>query len=115
MLGNHVLKEHSLACYSRDMLSKPLRDLAGSCTTSKQGSSTPDGTRSGWMASQQLEVRLDKAKEQIVEEDQGAESVVPSPSIVAEEDVSLNKNFDPSNPFQEPKMHWEDEDGASRQ
>ena len=29
MLGHHALKEHSLACYSRDMLAKPLRDLAG--------------------------------------------------------------------------------------
>jgi hypothetical protein len=29
MLGHHALKEHSLACYLRDMLAKPLRDLAG--------------------------------------------------------------------------------------
>eukprot|EP00435_Cladocopium_sp_Y103_P033479 s326_g8.t1 len=37
MLGHHALKEHSLACYSRDMLVKPLRELSGMLFHIQQG------------------------------------------------------------------------------
>ena len=49
LLGHHSTKENSLACYSRDLLAKPLRELAGMLTSIRTGRFQPDGTRSGWM------------------------------------------------------------------
>ena len=49
LLGHHSTKENSLACYSRDLLAKPLRELGGMLTSIRTGKFQPDGTRSGWM------------------------------------------------------------------
>ena len=49
LLGHHSTKENSLACYSRDLLAKPLRELGGLLTSIRTGQFQPDGTRSGWM------------------------------------------------------------------
>eukprot|EP00435_Cladocopium_sp_Y103_P066198 s447_g28.t1 len=106
MLGHHALKEHSLACYSRDMLAKPLRDLSAMLLNIKSGKFDPDGTRSGWMASQQLEMRLDKAKEFRDAAVDEASSIAPSPSLGPERDPAEEPGFDPSNPFQE--REWDE-------
>eukprot|EP00435_Cladocopium_sp_Y103_P075650 s8_g61.t1 len=103
LLGHHTLKEHSLACYSRDMLAKPLRDLAGMLLNIQNGKFDPDGTRSGWMLGAQLESRLDKAKGDDMPPVDEAASNVPSPSLAPEGEMGEGKEFDPSNPFQEPE------------
>eukprot|EP00435_Cladocopium_sp_Y103_P009723 s610_g2.t1 len=74
LLGHHTLKEHSLACYSRDMLAKPLRDLAGMILNIQNGKFDPDGTRSGWMLGAQIGSRLDKAKEDAMPAEEAAAS-----------------------------------------
>ena len=51
LLGHHSTKENSLACYSRDLLAKPLRELGVMLLSIRNGQFLPDGTRSGWMAS----------------------------------------------------------------
>jgi hypothetical protein len=48
-LGHHAIKDKSLACYSRDLLSRPLRDLCGMLLNIRRGDCNPDGTRSGYM------------------------------------------------------------------
>ena len=53
LLGHHTTKENSLACYSRDLLAKPLRDLCGMLLNVRLQKFNPDGTRSGWMAETQ--------------------------------------------------------------
>ena len=51
LLGHHSTKENSLACYRRDLLAKPLRELGVMLLSIRNGQFLPDGTRSGWMAS----------------------------------------------------------------
>ena len=53
LLGHHTTKENSLACYSRNLLAKPLRDLCGMLLNVRLQKFNPDGTRSGWMAETQ--------------------------------------------------------------
>eukprot|EP00435_Cladocopium_sp_Y103_P044719 s1782_g12.t1 len=113
MLGHHALKEHSLACYSRDMLSKPLRDLSAMLLNIKAGKFDPDGTRSGWMASQQLEMRLDKAKESREAAGEETGSIVPSPSFAPKRDPAEEPGFDTNNPFQEKEWDGPPSEGAS--
>ena len=45
LLGHHTTKENSLACYSRDLLAKPLRDLRGMLLNVRLRKFNPDGTR----------------------------------------------------------------------
>ena len=54
-----------MACYSRDLLSQPLRDLCGMLLNIRLQKFNPDGTRSGWMAEAQanFEVRADPTTE----------------------------------------------------
>lgn len=47
MLGRRAIDE-SLACYSRDLLARPLRDLCGMLLNIKLGHFNPDGARSGY-------------------------------------------------------------------
>ena len=102
MLGHHALKEHSLACYSRDMLAKPLRDLAGLLLNIQQGKFDPDGTRSGWMAGPLMEMRLEKARgTRMSEHGDGTSSLVPSPSLAPDDAQEPGDEFDPNNPFNE--------------
>ena len=107
MLGHHALKEHSLACYSRDMLAKPLRDLAGLLLNIQLGKFDPNGTRSGWMAGPLMEVRLEKAREaKVSEHGDDLSSLVPSPSPAPDDAQEHGAGFDPSNPFGE--QAWDD-------
>ena len=53
LLGHHTTKENSLACYSRDLLAKPLRDLCGMLLNIRLQKFNPAGTRSGWMGETQ--------------------------------------------------------------
>eukprot|EP00435_Cladocopium_sp_Y103_P036948 s2957_g9.t1 len=95
---------HAGACYSRDMLVKPLR--VWDALQHAGGEFDPDGTRSGWTAAH---IRLDKAKEaevagatsvRLVEGDDQA-SMVPSPSVAADDAADQKAEFDPANPFGE--------------
>ena len=105
MLGHHALKEHSLACYSRDMLAKPLRDLAGLLLNIQLGKFDPDGTRSGWMAGPLMEMRLEKAREtRVSEHGDGMSSMVPSPSLAPDDVQEPGNEFDPNNPFNEETL-----------
>eukprot|EP00435_Cladocopium_sp_Y103_P067515 s1579_g30.t1 len=87
MLGHHSIQNKSVACYSRDLLAKPLRELCGMLLNA---------------AASRTEA--------------GAESVVPSPSTIVEEapqvevekvDASAMETFDPTNPFQMPEAQEE--------
>eukprot|EP00435_Cladocopium_sp_Y103_P059351 s1613_g21.t1 len=108
MLGHHAIQNKSMACYSRDLLAKPLRELCGMLLNVRLGHFRPDGTRSGYMRDSQVNL-LEKEEAAAVD----SESVVPSPSIVGAEepqgaakdaDVSGTKGLDPSNPFQETEQ-----------
>eukprot|EP00435_Cladocopium_sp_Y103_P049546 s482_g15.t1 len=111
ILGHHSLKENSMACYSRDLLAKPLRDLCGMLHNIKEGRFMPDGTRSGWMSSAQVDLRLDRAKDRRPEDkmDTEVKSMVDSASIVDEGDFQEGSGFDPANPFNEVpiEQEWE--------
>eukprot|EP00435_Cladocopium_sp_Y103_P004289 s4507_g1.t1 len=105
ILGHHALKENSLACYSRDLLSLPLRELETMMLSIRTGSFDPDGTRSGWMASTWDE-HGERPQGEVPAPDlpkaSGPESVVPSPSLAeGEGDISAKPEFDPRNPFLE--------------
>ena len=49
LLGHHALPGDSLACYSRDMLARPLRKLDKMLTDVRTRRFAPDSTRSGWL------------------------------------------------------------------
>ena len=102
MLGHHSIKDKSLACYSRDLLARPLRELCGMLMKIRLGHFKPDGTRSGYMQ---------VGKQHAVPEGECARRSrsVPSPSLASDwaefeaakaVDVSALPSFDPSNPFQ---------------
>lgn len=55
ILGHHSIKDQSMACYSRDLLTGPTRELCAMLLNIKNGKFKPDSTRSGWLAS-----RLDR-------------------------------------------------------
>ena len=55
ILGHHSIKDQSMACYSRDLLTGPTRELCAMLLNIKTGKFKPDSTRSGWLAS-----RLDR-------------------------------------------------------
>ena len=105
ILGHHSLKGNSMACYSRDVLSLPLRHLCTMLDSIKRGLYRPDQTRSGWMRGDHLgasgetvplepEVGTGEPEAGIPDVDVG------SPSV-KEEDVSVLEGFDPNNPFKE--------------
>ena len=49
LLGHHALPGDSLACYSRDMLARPLRKLDKMIADVRTRRFVPDTTRSGWL------------------------------------------------------------------
>ena len=49
LLGHHALPGDSLACYSRDMLARPLRKLDKMLADRRARRFMPDSTRSGWL------------------------------------------------------------------
>ena len=51
LLGHHATGSSSLACYSRELLSAPLRAYRAMLAEIRKGSFRPDTTRSGWLAS----------------------------------------------------------------
>ena len=55
LLEHHTLRQDSLACYSRDMLSKPVRELCEMLASIRSKTFDPDATRSGWLSKQQAE------------------------------------------------------------
>ena len=58
LLGHHSLQGDSLACYSRDVLSGPTRDLCGMLLNIRNQKFNPDSTRSGWLAENLDELRI---------------------------------------------------------
>ena len=114
ILGHHALKEHSLACYSRDLLSLPLRELETMLFSIRSGNFDPDGTRSGWMSSTWDEHKRRSKEVEFVPKAPSAgraESIVPSPSLLEEGgDPSLKMEFDPNNPFKEAS--WDGPPGS---
>ena len=50
ILGHHSIKDQSMACYSRDLLTGPTRELCAMLLNIKTGRFKPDSTRSGWLA-----------------------------------------------------------------
>eukprot|EP00435_Cladocopium_sp_Y103_P033131 s4531_g8.t1 len=56
MLGHHFIKDKSLACYSRDLLARPLRELCGMLLNIRRGQCNPDRTRSGYMKDAQAKM-----------------------------------------------------------
>jgi len=81
-----------MACYSRDFLSKPLRELCGLLLNIKEGKFTPDGTRSGWLSGPQLDLRASTSRV-VLPSVVGLE--VSSPSLVASDEVT-GQDFDPN-------------------
>ena len=53
LLGHHALPGDSLACYSRDMLSRPLRLMDEMMSSIRAGRFKPDLTRAGWLSQAQ--------------------------------------------------------------
>ena len=51
ILGHHALKDQSMACYSRDLMTGPTRELCALLLNVKNKNFMPDSTRSGWLAS----------------------------------------------------------------
>ena len=49
LLGHHALPGDTLACYSRDMLARPLRKLDKMLSDVRTRRFAPDTTRSGWL------------------------------------------------------------------
>ena len=96
MLGHHAIKDKSLACYSRDLLSRPLRDLCAMLLNIRRGYYNPDGTRSGYMKEVQ-EVHMGKTATRAGEAPHSPVSVVPSPSLAEEfQEAAPAKEADPS-------------------
>ena len=50
ILGHHALKEDSMACYSRDLMIAPTRELCAMLQNIRSQRFKPDSTRSGWLA-----------------------------------------------------------------
>ena len=98
LLGHHSLKENSVACYSRDMLSQPTRELCAMIYNIKLGNFVPDGTRSGWMVRKQAPLFEPHAPGDDEADYFGSPSV-----LEGEKDVSADTGFDPNNPFGEPE------------
>ena len=99
LLGHHSLKENSVACYSRDMLSQPMRELCAMVYNIKLGNFVPDGTRSGWMVRKQAPLFEPHAP------DDAEADYIGSPSVLeGGKDVSADTGFDPNNPFGEPEQ-----------
>eukprot|EP00435_Cladocopium_sp_Y103_P019907 s2627_g4.t2 len=89
ILGHHALRENSMACYSRDLLSKPLRDLCGLLLNIKEGKFHPDGTRSGWLSGPQTDLRFERP---LVERPAEAkEEVVPKQTTIAGDIMELEE------------------------
>ena len=58
LLGHHSLREDSLACYSRDLMANPMKELAGMLLNIREGKFRPDLTRSGWMSTEQVSLNV---------------------------------------------------------
>ncbi len=58
LLGHHSLQGNSMACYSRDLMTGPTRQLSAMILNIKLGNFLPDATRSGWMSSKQVPLEV---------------------------------------------------------
>ena len=58
ILGHHALKEDSMACYSRDLMTGPTRELCAMLQNIRCDRFKPDATRSGWLASRQETLQI---------------------------------------------------------
>ena len=58
LLGHHSLREDSLACYSRDLMANPMKQLAGMLLNVREGRFRRDVTRSGWMSTDQVPLKV---------------------------------------------------------
>ena len=99
ILGHHSLKGNSMACYSRDVLSLPLRHLCAMLDSVRRGVCRPDQTRSGWMRGDHFgtrgEMEPGEPEAEVVDAD------VESPSV-KEEDASIQEK-----PLQEGEFQQE--------
>ena len=67
LLGHHALSGDSLACYSRDMLARPLRKLDKMLADVRTRRFIPDATRSGWLSERKLGPALQGAEAEVTE------------------------------------------------
>ena len=58
LLGHHSLQGSSMACYSRDLMTGPTRQLSAMILNIRLGDFLPDATRSGWMSSKQVPLEV---------------------------------------------------------
>ena len=74
ILGHHALKEDSMACYSRDLMTAPTRELCAMLQNIRSQRFKPDSTRSGWLASRQENLHIPGAGDKIGTPAKGAPS-----------------------------------------
>ena len=58
ILGHHALRDDSMACYSRDLMTGPTRELCAMLQNIRCDRFKPDATRSGWLASRQETLQI---------------------------------------------------------
>eukprot|EP00438_Fugacium_kawagutii_P031214 Skav220809 [mRNA] locus=scaffold150:475959:477851:+ [translate_table: standard] len=60
ILGHHSIQGASLACYSRDLMSEPLRELCAMLLNIRHKCFLPDSTRSGWFQKRLMKLVVDE-------------------------------------------------------
>ena len=98
LLGYHVLDANTSALhYSRDALSGPLRKLQGVYNAIKDGSFTPDSTRSGYFSMPKLTVLDSKNKSNSSSSSSSSSSTDSSDAVLSDEERVAVTNRDIQN------------------
>ena len=74
LLGHHSLQGSSMACYSRDLMTGPTRQLSAMILNIRLGNFLPGATRSGWMSSKQVPLEVIPIGADLAEDQHGSEA-----------------------------------------
>eukprot|EP00438_Fugacium_kawagutii_P020059 Skav201039 [mRNA] locus=scaffold3386:228678:230729:+ [translate_table: standard] len=92
ILGHHSIQGASLACYSRDLMAEPLRELCAMLLNIRHECFLPDSTRSGWFQKRIMKLTVDELPvdparggtpdfEAEAEKDMDADEAIEIPSV----------------------------------